>query len=87
MQQLALRKAQDFILRAGNSGRGHAWTEDRSIRRAALHWGSFSLPQTMFLVNVIVKYCKTYLVLIFWDRSIILESQASFSRMRTNEDQ
>ena len=74
MQQLALRKAQNFILRVGNSGRGHCVDK---IRRAASNRDEAYLYHRqcfhpVFLENVIVEYCKTYLVLIFQDRSIIV---------------
>lgn len=86
-QQLALRKAQNFILRAGMQAEATARTEYRSPRREALDWSEVYLYHRYCFhcvswKNVIVKYCKIYLI--FWDRYIILESQAPYSRKRTD---
>ena len=48
-QQLALRKAQNFVLRAGNSGRGHHLGRMQILQRAALAGGQFlSATDTVF---------------------------------------
>lgn len=39
MQQLALRKAQDFILRAGNSGRGHCMDRRQIYKESSFALG------------------------------------------------
>lgn len=79
-EQVALRKGENYILRAGDSGRGHHMdkiqiSKDRSF---GLGWGFISYHRywfySVFLKSVIVEYSRMYLVLISWDRYIILES-------------
>lgn len=81
MQQLALRKTQNFILRAGNSGSGHHLDKIQIYRGEALDWGIVHLYHTHCSHSVLFGkcYCRVWQNVFGFDLPLLWNHKPPFS--------